>query len=143
MQLAKKIQPSKEGERNYANEEVIDEKEIVFGQEICEKIRIEKVLAPQVFSLGRQERRDRNARDEARQAEKRPQRKESDEPEAGHRHRAFQGEKGREEGSGEIVGGTGSFPSGARLSAGTLGLGRFSCGPARSLVWRPRRPCIK
>jgi uracil-DNA glycosylase len=102
VQLTKKIQSSNFAkERARANQEIVVEKEIFFREKIDPEDRIEEVRAPQVFSIGRKERRNRNAGDEEGRAEERPQRKESDQPQAGHRDWAFESEKGREEGSGE------------------------------------------
>jgi hypothetical protein len=72
-------------------------------EERYKKGRIEKYLGPQIFSFRRKECRDRDAGNEARQAQVRAQRKESDEPETGHRYRAFQGKKRGQEGSCEAV----------------------------------------
>jgi hypothetical protein len=62
-----------------------------------------KELGPQIFPFRGKECRDRDAGNEARQAQVGTQRKESHEPEAGHRHWAVQGKERGQEGSCEAV----------------------------------------
>lgn len=81
----------------------------VFGEEVVskkvagEKVVREKVLTPEIFSIRRQERRNRNEGDEAGQAQIRAQRQKGNESQAGDRHRALESEERGQEGSGQKV----------------------------------------
>jgi hypothetical protein len=66
-----------------------------------EKDDREEKLPTQIFAGCGEASRDRNEVDETRQAQKRRQRQESDEPEAGNCYRTIEGAKGRQEGSPE------------------------------------------
>jgi hypothetical protein len=92
------------------SEEIVSEK-VRYQKIVREKVfdqanRREEVVFPQeidaqVFAERGQECRDRDAGDEAGQAEERPQRQESDQPETGNCDRALEGAEGRQEGSAE------------------------------------------
>jgi hypothetical protein len=91
----------KHGNQEIIRKEIVEE---VFGQEVIgEEIFEQKEIDTEVFSERGQERGNRDAGDEEGHAQERPQRQESDKPEAGDRNRALEGAQRRQEGAEEEV----------------------------------------
>ncbi|HTW61706.1 MAG TPA: hypothetical protein VMD55_07835 [Terracidiphilus sp.] len=99
-----KISPPSDSRGDADGDKIVRKKNIgkkIIAHEILEEIAGQEEVHAQILSRRNQGRGNRDAGDEEGQAEERPQRQESDQPQAGDRHRPFQGAQGRQEGAGE------------------------------------------